>query len=87
MEGWEPMLEVAMGNRMYWSMPSALSAQLYKEMLKPVVKKWALAYSWEWEVDGEAPSNNMYIIDVETMTQRNLNTQCQRDLRIVWVQK
>ena len=87
MEGWEPMLEVAMGNRMYWSMPPALSAQLYKQMFQPVVKKWALGYSWEWGVDGEAPSNNMYMIDVDTMTQRNVNTQCQRDLRIVWVQK
>ena len=87
MEDFAPILEVAFGNGMYWSMPSGLSAQLYKEMVKPGVKTWELAYSWDWGVDGEAPSNNMYIIDVETMTQRNLNTQCQRDLRIVWVKK
>ena len=87
MEGWEPMLEVAMGNRMYWSMPPALSAQLYKQMFQPVVKTWALGYSWEWGVEGEQMSNNMYSIDVDTMTQTNVQTQCQRNLRVVWVQK
>ena len=87
MEGWEPMLEVAMGNRMYWSMPPALSAQLYAQMFQPVVKTWALGYSWEWGVEGEAMSNNMYSIDVDTMTQTNVQTQCQRNLRVVWVQR
>ena len=87
MEGWEPMLEVAMGNRMYWSMPSGMSAQLYKQMFQPVVTPWALGYSWEWGVEGEAMSNNMYSIDVDTMTQTNVQTQCQRNLRVVWVQK
>ena len=87
MEGFVPIVEVDLGKGMYWSMPSALSAQLYKELVKPVVAKWELAYTWEWGIEGEAPSYNSYVIDVKTMTQRNMKTQRQRDIRVVWVQK
>ena len=56
MEGFVPIVEVAFGKGMYWSMPSALSAQLHKELVKPVVAQRDLVYKWEWGMDGEAPS-------------------------------
>ena len=87
MEGFVPIVEVAFGKGMYWSMPSALSAQLYNELVQPVVAQCDLAYTWEWGMDGEVPSCSSYVIDAKTMTQRNLKTQCQRDVRVVWVQK
>ena len=87
MEGFVPIVEVAFGKGMYWSMPSALSAQVYNQLVQPVVAQWDLAYTWEWGMDGEVPSCNWYVIDVANMTQRNLNTKCQRDIRVVWVQQ
>ena len=87
MEGFVPIVEVAFGKGMYWSMPSALSAQVYNQLVQPVVAQWDLAYTWEWGMDGEVPSCKWYVIDVATMTQRNLNTECQRDIRVVWVQQ
>ena len=60
---------------------------IVSSLVKPVVAKWELAYTWEWGIEGEAPSYNSYVIDVKTMTQRNMKTQRQRDIRVVWVQK
>ena len=81
----EPIIEVAFGEGMYWSMPSDLTAQVYHQMCQPVVAQWDLGYTWEWGKDGEVPSCNSYIIDIETMTQRNVNPLVRRDLRVVWV--
>ena len=52
----------------------------------PVVTYCIVAYSWDWGVEGEAESRNMYIIDTDSMTHMNACTKVERDHRIVWVQ-
>lgn len=87
MDRWVPIVEVEFGEGMYWSMPSGLSAQVRSEMLQPVVEQWRMCYTWEWARDGEVASCNRYVIDVQRMMQTNLDTNCQRALRIVWLQQ
>ena len=87
MEGLVPVVEVELEEHVYWSMPLALSAQIYNEMLQPVVAHWHLGYTWQWGRDGELASWNRYLIDVETMTQVNVDTHRKRAIRVVWVQQ
>ena len=87
MDGFVPIVEVAFGEGMYWSMPFDLSAQIYNEMLQPVVAQWTLGYTWAWGREGEVASCNRYLIDVDKMTQRNMDTHCERAIRVVWVQQ
>ena len=87
MEGLVPIVEVDFGKGMYWSMPVGLSAQVYDQLRQPVSSNWQLAYTWAWDMEGEAPSSNCYVIDVDTMTQTNRKTHRKRRIRIVWVKQ
>ena len=87
MAGYYPIVEVELDELIFWSMPPSLSAQVFSQMQMPVVENWHLGYTWQWGKDGELASWNRYLIDVETMTQMNVDTHCERALRVVWVQQ
>ena len=67
-----PIFEVAFPNGMWWSIPEEISQQLYQKYCN----NEDAVYTWE---------QRNYIIDFETWEQRNLDNDCRRSVRLVWV--
>ena len=85
---WE--IHVDFNNGMWWAMPHDLS--------DPILDQWIngaqqVSFVWDWEEtrrgsyrpDGAATSLNRYIIDFETMRQRNLDNDRTRIVKVVCV--
>ena len=89
MNGYAPIIEVALGRGVFWSIPSEMSAALceQKESGGDAVYTW----DWgdtrvgSWVRDGEPTSVTRYMIDFEAMTQTNLDSERKRAIRIIWV--
>ena len=85
---WE--IHVDFNNGMWWAMPHDLS--------DPIMDQWIngaqqVSFVWDWEEtrrgsyrpDGAETSFNRYIIDFETMRQRNLDNDRTRIVKVVCV--
>ena len=85
---WE--IHVDFNNGMWWAMPHDLS--------DPILDQWIngaqqVSFVWDWEEtrrgsyrpDGADTSYNRYIIDFETMRQRNLDNDRTRTVKVVCV--
>ena len=85
---WE--LQVKFNNGMWWTMPYYLSG--------PILELWTkgaqlVSYIWDWKdtrkgsyrPDGADTSINRYMIDFDTMYQRNLDNGRTRKVKVVFV--
>ena len=85
---WE--IHVDFNNGMWWAMPHDLS--------DPILDQWSngaqqVSFVWDWEEtrqgsyrpDGADTSYNRYIIDFETMRQRNLDNDRTRKVKLMCV--
>ena len=83
-----PIIEVDFRHGKWWSIPTDMSAQiygLYKSGQNAVYTwDWGDSREGTWRPDDEITSINRYIIDFETMEQKNLDTDRKRSVRIVW---
>ena len=84
-----PIFEVVFHKGMWWSIPAELSQQIYEKYRN----NEDVGYTWDWgnsrygswEPEGEVTSINRYFIDFNTWTQRTLDNNRQRSVRLVWV--
>ena len=84
-----PIFQVAFGNGFWWSIPAGISQELYQKYQN----NENAVYTWDsgasdadsWQPEGELTSLNHYMIDFQTMTQRNLGNNRLRDVRLVFV--
>ena len=85
-----PIIEVAFKNDTWWSIPQAMSAQLYAKHAQGE----DAGYTWDWGEDGrtgswapggEETSINRYIIDFVSCIQTNIDNGRKRSIRVVWV--
>ena len=85
---WE--IQVSYNNDMWWAMPQELS--------DPILEQWTngaqqVTFIWDWKgkrlgsfkPDGAETSINRYIIDFDTMYQRNLDNNRMRKVKVVEV--
>jgi hypothetical protein len=81
---------VDFNNGMWWAMPHDLS--------DPILEQWLIgaqqvSFIWDWnntrrgsyQLDGADTSINRYIIDFDTMLQRNLDNDRTRKVKVVCV--
>ena len=84
-----PIFEVAFRNGMWWSIPAAMSQQIYHKYTNQenagYTWDWGDARAGSWQPDGEETSINRYMIDFEAWEQRNLDNNRRRSVRLVWV--
>ena len=84
-----PIFEVAFKNGMWWSIPADMSREMYVKYQN----NEDVAYTWDWgnsrygswAPDGKLTRISRYVIDCVTWTQRNINTERRRSVRLVWV--
>ena len=84
-----PIFEVAFKNGMWWSIPAAMSQQIYEKYINNenagYTWDWGSSRAGSWQPDGEETTINRYIIDFLTWEQRNLDNGRRRSVRLVWV--
>ena len=85
-----PIVEVAFNHGLWWSIPQAMSGELYEKYINGE----DAGYTWDWgeggragswKPDGEETTINRYVIDFATGVQTNLDNQRKRSIRIIWV--
>ena len=84
-----PIFEVAFHHGMWWSIPAAISQEIYEKYKA----NEDVCYTWDWgdtragsfELEGEMTSINRYVIDFTTWEQRNIDNDRRRAVRLVWV--
>ena len=85
---WE--IHVDFNNGMWWAMPHYLSDLILKERMKGAQQ---VTFVWDWgetrkgsyQPDGAETSHNRYIIDFDSMEQRNLDNDRTRTVKVVAV--
>ena len=84
-----PIIEVAFSKGMWWSIPQEMSAELFAKFKAGqdagYTWDWGDSREGSWIPDGEETSINRYIIDVETMCQRNVENDRTRKVKMVCV--
>ena len=84
-----PIIEVAFRNGMWWSLPEAMSKQLYEQY----AENNDAGYTWDWgesrlgswKPDDEDTNINRYVLDFVRWEQRNIDNNRTRSIRLVWV--
>ena len=85
-----PIVEVAYNDGKWWSIPPAMSAQLYEKH----TRNEDAIYTWDWgengrtgawSPDGEDTKISRYKIDFVAGVQTNIDNNRKRSIRIVWV--
>ena len=84
------LLEVEFNNGMWWAMPQVLSDSILEQRLDGAQQ---VSFIWDWEdtrrgsyrPDGADTSINRYIIDFDTMHQRNIDNDRTRKVKVVGV--
>jgi hypothetical protein len=84
-----PIIQVARGHGMWWSVPAEMSKQLYESY----ANNEDAVYTWDWgdtrqgawKPDDEETSISRYIVDFVSCEQRNIDTDRKRSIRLVWV--
>ena len=84
-----PIIEVAFGKGMWWSIPQEMSAELYARC----EDGQDAVYTWDWgdsrkgsyKPEGEETSINRYQIDFVRKQQRNLDNGRMRTTRGIWI--
>ena len=85
-----PIVEVAFNHGLWWSIPQAMSGELYEKYINGE----DAGYTWDWgeggrvgswKPDGDETTINRYVIDFATGVQTNLDNQRKRSIRIIWV--
>lgn len=85
---WE--IHVEFNNGMWWAMPHDLSDPILNEWMKGAQQ---VSFVWDWgetrkgsyRPDGAETSHNRYIIDFDSMEQRNLDNDRRRTVKVVAV--
>ena len=85
-----PLIEVAFKNGMWWALPLELSQALYDKYL---AEETDIGYTWDWgnsrkgswKPEDEETTINRYLIDFEAESQRNIDNNRHRTMRVVWV--
>ena len=85
---WE--IQVSFNNDMWWAMPQELSDSILEQWTNGAEQ---VAFIWDWKTTrpgsyqpgGAQTSINRYIIDFDTMYQRNLDNNRMRKVKIVCV--
>ena len=85
---WE--IHVEFNNGMWWAMPHDLSDPILNEWMKGAQQ---VSFVWDWgetrkgsyRPDGAETSHNRYIIDFDSMQQRNLDNDRRRTVKVVAV--
>ena len=85
---WE--IHVDFNNGMWWAMPHYLSDPILKEWMKGAQQ---VSFVWDWgetrkgsyRPDGAETSHNRYIIDFDSMQQRNIDNDRTRTVKVVAV--
>ena len=86
-------IEVEFPQDMWWSMPKFISDDILKKVFERGETEVLYAWDWKgsrpgsWRPDEQATSFNRYVIDFVTMTQRNLDNERTRKVRVVHVVK
>ena len=85
---WE--IHVEFNNGMWWAMPHDLSDPIVNEWMKGAQQ---VSFVWDWgetrkgsyRPDGAETSHNRYIIDFDSMQQRNIDNDRRRTVKVVAV--
>ena len=85
---WE--IHVDFNNGMWWAMPQVLSDSILEQWLNGAQQ---VSFIWDWQgtrrgsyrPDGAETSINRYIIDFDTMHQRNIDNDRTRKVKVVGV--
>ena len=85
---WE--IHVEFDNGMWWAMPHDLSDPIVNEWMKGAQQ---VSFVWDWgktrkgsyRPDGAETSHNRYIIDFDSMQQRNIDNDRTRTVKVVAV--
>ena len=85
-----PVIEIAFRNNKWWQLPKETSDEILSKFL---ANEKDIGYTWDWgdqrygswRPNDEPTSINRYLLDFETKTQRNIDTQRERSFRISWV--
>ena len=85
---WE--IHVEFNNGMWWAMPHDLSDPIVREWMKGAQQ---VSFVWDWgntrkgsySPDGAETSHNRYIIDFDSMKQRNIDNDRTRTVKVVAV--
>ena len=85
---WE--IHVEFNNGMWWAMPHDLSDPILNEWMKGAQQ---VSFVWDWgqtrkgsyRPDGAETSHNRYIIDFDSMQQRNIDNDRTRTVKVVAV--
>ena len=85
-----PLIEIAYGAAMWWSLPAPMSKELYDKYLAGeqdigYTWDWGYSRSGSWSPEGEQTSINRYLLDFNCMEQGNIDNNRTRSFRIVWV--
>ena len=84
-----PIIEVAFGKGMWWSIPQQMSAELYAkfEAGQDAVYTWDWGDSRKgsWKPDDEETPINRYMINFAHKQQRNIDNGRMRTIRLIWV--
>ena len=86
----ELLIEVEFNRGMWWTMPSVLSTPILTEWYSGATE---VSFVWDWgndregsyRPDGEATSINRYILNFNTMMQRNIDNDRARNARVVHI--
>ena len=84
-----PIVEVAFKHGLWWSLPQAMSGEIYEKYINGqdavYTGDWGDTRDGSWMPDGEVTRINRYRIDFVNFVQTNMDNQRKRSIRIVWV--
>ena len=85
-----PIVEVAFNHGLWWSIPQAMSGEIYEKYING--EDAVYTYDWgeggragSWMPDGEVTNINRYLVDFVNFVQTNMDNGRKRSIRIVWV--
>lgn len=87
MGGFAPIVEVALGRGVFWSIPlrSQRSFARKRNGEDAVYARCWRRSSFSFELDGEQTSVNRRVVDFEAVAQAKVDAQRKRPLRLIWV--
>ena len=85
-----PIIEIAHGEGMWWSLSAGLSRQLLDTHLAGAV---LVSFVWDWHekragsyrLEGKKTTISRYLLDFNTFKQTNTDNHRARSFRIIWV--
>ena len=84
-----PIIEVAFGKGMRWSIPQDMFAELDAKFEAGqdavYIWDWGDSRKGSWQPDDQETSINPYMIDFVHMQQRNIDNGRMRTIRLIWI--